>query len=627
MSASATVAASAISAVIKPAIADIYQYCKSKVGREIRSLTNQKTLDEIVRQVGRLDQIRTILKPAEDVSLRQIYYPARVVDYNRPAGSQPGIAVRNLHEMPIQNYIVEGTIGQGKTCFLKHLALSEVSNGASPENRRIPIFVELRNIEDTLENLIAAKLKSFSSTLSFKDFKAICTSGKLVLLLDAFDEVPTDLHSKVVLEISEIAKVVPRLQIVVTTRPGTPISTCAGFKIIKLEELRSTDHKFFLAKVLGDSKVADRIIDEVRSSGVQVSNLVTTPLLLTLLGLLYRAEHRIPPTIHEFYQHLFDTLFYRHDRMKEGFERDRLTDLSESDFKSLFEAFCFYSRVQSLGAFDKDAFRQCVEEAKQVRSIRVDADEYREDCVKSLCLLQEEGLRYHFIHRSVQEYYAASFVRHSEEAFAKRWYSLLHSKGRCSAFAQELAFLEEIDRGRLARFLWIPCFEAACKVNGSDLKADRKAAIASVLQLFAVTLFEAVDKKDRRIRRPVVLLPIVKDDRIRDFLFAAIRPALQRAIAPADILATNKAAASATFDLELQMADNKNERMKVSAIRLDKFIQLSTKHGRIEQKHENLVKLLDDKCSVMLDAIAAEKRKLDMLKSIKPKRASQLVRS
>lgn len=620
-----TLAVGATSPIIKNVLGDIYKFCKSNLKRELRALKYQKTLDEIVRQLRALNQIRTILQPEIDVNLKDIYYPARLVDYQLPSGSRQGTAVGSLREVPSTNLIIEGTIGQGKTCFLKHLALGEITPAVAPENARVPIFVELRNVEKSLADLLTRVLAGFASGLAFDDLKIIGRSKRIVLLLDAFDEVAPNLQPKVATEIGELAKQVPELQLVITTRPGTPLSTCPGFRTMKLEELRSTDHKFFLAKVLRNPEVADRIITEIRNSGVQVSNLLTTPLLLTLLGLLYRAEHRIPPTIHEFYQHLFDILFYRHDRMKEGFERKRQTSLSESDFKNLFEAVCFESRLQGLGTFDKDALRECIKRAQEVRSIEVDADKFREDCVKSLCLLQEEGLKYHFIHRSVQEYYAAAFVKNSEDEFAKRWYKAL-AAGRCLRFSQELSFLEEIDRGRLARFLWVPMFEAVCKATTKiDVRLDRTGSIATLLDSFVVTLIEHIEGKDRKVLRPVILLPTAGDEKARDFQWAALGPLIQRNLPAKSLSAADRKVEGAKFTLEIKSTAKGDEPIEVPAIGLKKYIEVSFDSRRAEVQLSRLVDLIAQKYETMIAAIAAEKKKVGMLTALRKRTSRALV--
>lgn len=118
-----TALGASVGTMLKFILSDIYKFCRTTLKRELRVLNYQKTLEEIAKQIATLDSIRTILRPEIDVSLREMYYPARVVDYQLPVGSAPGIAVDSLREMPPHcNFIVEGTVGQGKTCFLKWLA-------------------------------------------------------------------------------------------------------------------------------------------------------------------------------------------------------------------------------------------------------------------------------------------------------------------------------------------------------------------------------------------------------------------------------------------------------------------------------------------------------------------------
>jgi hypothetical protein len=55
----------------------------------------------------------------------------------------------------------------------------------------------------------------------------------------------------------------------------------------------------------------------------------------------------------------------------------------------------------------------------------VELDGFRHDIVHVTCLMQEEGYDIHFLHKSVLEFFAASFITSRTETQAKRFYEQL----------------------------------------------------------------------------------------------------------------------------------------------------------------------------------------------------------
>lgn len=94
--------------------------------------------------------------------------------------------------------------------------------------------------------------------------------------------------------------------------------------------------------------------------------------------------------------------------------------------------------------------------ALQKNHLDADADRYIDDIVKVTCLILREGKDYRFIHKSVQEYYAAAFVKHRSEPVAKRFYEQMVQQGPYGGWRQELHFLSEIDRYRFNKYFYLP---------------------------------------------------------------------------------------------------------------------------------------------------------------------------
>lgn len=212
------------------------------------------------------------------------------------------------------------------------------------------------------------------------------------------------------------------------------------------------------------------LLQAIDASPSRVASLLTTPLMLTLVAVVYRAEQAIPPELPAFFEMLFSTLFSRHDRTKSGFIRKRYSPLTERETQTLFEAFCFMTRHHRLSTSLADAeFNRAFRDATRYSGISCDETAFYQDITKIACLMQREGVKTNFVHKSIQEFFAASFVRRANDAFATRYYAT--QRQLPVAWRQENAFLMQIDPYRFGRNFFLPeirAIEAYCGLSFTD---------------------------------------------------------------------------------------------------------------------------------------------------------------
>jgi hypothetical protein len=92
----------------------------------------------------------------------------------------------------------------------------------------------------------------------------------------------------------------------------------------------------------------------------------------------------------------------------------------------------------------------------EITNIRDDPDCYLNDIREITCLLIYEGNEYRYIHKSVQEYYAASFVENRPDTNAINFYKACLDYNIYRNWEEELLFLSEIDKYRYCKFYLIP---------------------------------------------------------------------------------------------------------------------------------------------------------------------------
>ena len=143
--------------------------------------------------------------------------------------------------------------------------------------------------------------------------------------------------------------------------------------------------------------------------------------------------------MHVFYREAYATLSQKHDASKGAYKRALKTGLSADHFADYFSEFCArtytdekyeMTHKEIVGYFDKLNIR------KKDGYPEFTADDFIYDLQNNLCLLYHESGKYHFTHRSFQEYFCALYFSHQKdkalerigESFEHRKYSSLSDK-------------------------------------------------------------------------------------------------------------------------------------------------------------------------------------------------------
>ncbi|MBY4599466.1 hypothetical protein K3217_28495 [bacterium BD-1] len=221
--------------------------------------------------------------------------------------------------------------------------------------------------------------------------------------------------------------------------------------------LASGDYVPFISKLGISTTQAIQIREAIRKSPSKLTSLISTPLMLTMVVIVYQSEYEIPETLPEFFDKLFHVVFTRHDKLKAAYSRKHHSGLSERKLLSLFEAFCFMSMQNSFTrSLSSEQFERAFNDATEyAEDCKCESDNFKLDLTKVACLMIEEGLdTTTFLHKSIMEYYAASFIKHSADEVAALFYAEVAEDSRY--WWEVLAFLREIDSFRYCKNFAIP---------------------------------------------------------------------------------------------------------------------------------------------------------------------------
>jgi predicted NACHT family NTPase len=227
--------------------------------------------------------------------------------------------------------LILGKPGAGKTTFLKHLAVDWCKGNFQPD--LIAVLIEFRRIQDQQWGLMYAiekelglenwsQIQEIKKQISFlkkehstKDeiqrleqqleslpLQVLLKQGKLLILMDGLDEVPTnDLRRNVQNQLHQLVKDYPNNRFILTCRTQIIESIPNGFNSVEVADF-STDQvetfveNWFKANGKSESEVIQqwKKFDNAVSKNAALKELTVTPVLLSLMCLVLQDEGEIP---------------------------------------------------------------------------------------------------------------------------------------------------------------------------------------------------------------------------------------------------------------------------------------------------------------------------------------------
>lgn len=312
-----------------------------------------------------------------------------------------------------QRVVVLGFGGIGKTIFCKYLWRSYYRDGQG----RIPIYCELRNLNDlsvqNLETYLRLSLTHESKPVPEDLFREMLGLGRFAIILDAFDEVPERHRLEMQTQILKLASSYPSCHVLVSSRADERFHSWLEFHTYTAQDFDKDQAREVIEKVDFDREVKKEFLSEILEKRYEdYKHLFSTPLLTLMMLMTYLQIRYVPDSRHIFYRYAFQTLYTLHDASKQGFQRKRYVQMSESDFVNAFSLFCLLSYSDMVHTFAHGQVIEYLEKVKVRSRVSFDSEALLKECVESVNLIYKDGDQYSFIHRSFQEYFCAYAATH-----------------------------------------------------------------------------------------------------------------------------------------------------------------------------------------------------------------------
>lgn len=323
--------------------------------------------------------------------------------------------------------IISGTGGLGKSMMMRHLLLNSISNYKA--GHRIPIFIQLKDFSEKYESLAAfiyEKFGDLGARVDFQKFTELLAQGKCLLLFDGLDEINSEVRKQFEQSLERFADRYTDNMFIISSRPSFGLSSFSRFTVLELQpfskqqSLELVDKLEFRPDEPSIKENFRKQLDEKLWNTHQ--QFAENPLLLTIMLMTFEEFAEVPSKMHIFYHEAYVTLSQRHDAMKAAFKRTIRMGISADRFADYFAEFCartYCDQKYELSEIEFDKYFNELSE-KQKDLCKKTTEDFIYDLTNNMCLMFYESQKYHFIHRSFQEYFCAVYFSKQKDKNLKR---------------------------------------------------------------------------------------------------------------------------------------------------------------------------------------------------------------
>ncbi|MGG6240048.1 NACHT domain-containing protein [Nodosilinea sp. AN01ver1] len=401
-------------------------------------MDNPVRLDKIYTAVQLLDRSALRYFESED-ALQEQYRQSGSRGFNvTQAVKKPGLQVANEQ----QYLMVLGGPGVGKSTFLRKVGLEALQTlsrrnvtGSPPGNLRasqdmayqhpcIPVMLELRqfnSLDRSIKTVIAEELE----TCGFPETEALTelflNNGQLLVLLDGLDEVPSATLNHAITEIGNLVDRYSDNRYIASCRVAA--YTFGGFQQFKDvamaafedEQIEQFIENWFQKEWDTETKTAERCWKMLNSSDYRAAKeLAQTPLLLTLLCVVYDEFQNFPKKRHALYGEALDVLLRKWASEKRIQRNPIYQELSAELELDMLAEIAYTSFADDQFFFAKE---RLVEQIREFLVENLNAPSHldtetvlKEIEVQQGILVERARNAYSFSHLTFQEYLAAKCI-------------------------------------------------------------------------------------------------------------------------------------------------------------------------------------------------------------------------
>jgi predicted NACHT family NTPase len=442
----------------------------SLVGTELRQTFSNRILEYQTEEYKRNLYAKTILHRAEPKLLSDFYIPLKIKEYKKEQPITKRTATDSCKKLfHKKRYLtLIGTAGSGKSTLVKYLFTKCIEEGF-----KIPIKIELRYLNDykgKIHDYIFIEIFKYQKLgLTETIIERLLDSGAFIFFFDGYDELSSIIKEHTTADIDNFVNRFNSNCYLITSRPYTSIDLLPLFSNYQVCDLAEDEIAKFVKKQIPieEVEIAEKIIKAInKGENNGYRSFLSNPLLLSMFILTFQSYADVPQKRSDFYDQVFVTLFSVHDSMsKLAYVREKQSGLNKEQFEEILRLFSFLSFFEEKFLFPINYLEDKLNVIKsKKKNIDFQNTKFIEDLQVAIGILNIEGLDYAFPHRSLQEYFSASYIKSLSPENKKTIYGKLKSsigQNLRELFSKEHFYrlLSEIDYYYVTTELTIPLIE------------------------------------------------------------------------------------------------------------------------------------------------------------------------
>jgi len=256
-------------------------------------------LESVYTGVRFLDE-KDIRSLGSIADLEEDYRTAQKRKFQREHSWKEGLRVAK----ETQYLMVLGGPGAGKSTFLRRMGLEALKlNKGEFQHHCIPVFIELKRFNSDkidIKEVIAEELRICRFPSPNESTTKLLEQGKLLILLDGLDEVPSKNLNESIGKIQDFVDLYDTNRFIISCRTAAYRSGFRRFTDVAMADFNDEQIECFIKnwfqsesdKNAGTAQKCWKILQKTENAAAK--ELAHTPLLLTFLCLVYERSQRFP---------------------------------------------------------------------------------------------------------------------------------------------------------------------------------------------------------------------------------------------------------------------------------------------------------------------------------------------
>lgn len=469
-----------VAKLVVPTLTRLFKSVKQGTALNIEQISTHFG-DYLKRTYEKNSVLNTLVFHNQQKQLRDLYIPLTLVQegidktHERNTIRIDGYPAEFISQF--RRVLISDTAGMGKSTLTKIMFLSAIDQEAG-----IPFYVELRKLNknhlllDEIRDQLDSLTKEFDDSLMRSFFQM----GGFIFFLDGFDEISLSDRKEVTEDIKRFVEKAPDNYFILTSRFEQALVGFGDFQAMKIQPLKQEEAYALLRKYDSEGDISGRLIEKLESGDyLKIKEFLQNPLLVSLLFIGFEYKPEIPLKIHLFYDQVFEAYYNNHDLSKDGYyTREKQSGLDMADFARVLRAIGYICLTRNRLEFNRNDFLEVLTKAGKLSCLSIQSSEdLMQDLLHAVPLFCQDGVNYKWVHKSMQEYFAADFINRDCADKKVQILKSLASNPDISNYFNMLELYADLDCKCFQQVFVVPLLddfisyiEAPINVDGLDMK-------------------------------------------------------------------------------------------------------------------------------------------------------------